>query len=45
MAKDEHAYTDETLDPLARAYKKKAENATENAITIAVGAVNYLNVV
>ncbi len=45
VARDEHAYKDETLEPLARTYKKKAEEAKENEIAVAVGAVNYLDAV
>ncbi|HUV02801.1 MAG TPA: hypothetical protein VMW67_05080 [Desulfobacteria bacterium] len=45
LANDEHAYNDEKQEPLAPAYKKKALEAVENAITVAVGAVKYLDAV
>jgi uridine phosphorylase len=42
LIKNEHAFKDVKREPLARRYKKKAEEATENAIKVAVGAVKYL---
>ncbi len=39
LVTNEHAYKDAKRDPLARIYKTKAEEATENAIKVAVGAV------
>ena len=45
LATDEHAYNDEKWEPLARLYKIKAEEAIEKAITVAVSAVKYLEVV
>lgn len=42
IATDEHVYKDPEKEPLAHEYKKKAEEATENAIKVAVGGVKYL---
>ena len=42
IATGEHAYKDPEKEPLAHEYKKKAEEAIENAIKVAVGSVKYL---
>lgn len=42
LAKDEHGYKDEKHEPLAHKYKKQAEKAVENAITVALNSIKYL---
>ena len=43
IVKDEHAYKDPEKEPLAYEYKKKAEEAIDNAIKVAIDAVKHIS--